>query len=609
MANDQVWWDAPKKAVHNVVLRYVQQIEQEQGDIFDRFVKLEQLYDPNTPDGDGEVGHVQENVIATGVDTLTAVITSTDIRARVMTDGADWGQRRRARHLEFYAEELKVELGIMSKCRRSAKESYKKGMGLTKWSTVFDEPRVEHVAVENVVVDQNECRDGKEPMQFHQWDTVDADELMARFPKSKEAIKRARGRRTDWGRNYWQRPAHHVAVLYSWRMAIGKKGTKWYVPGRETIVIDGHDLLDQDYEEQAPPFACLVNSVRQKSWYGISSAERVMGIQKALNRRNKQIERILDQNAVLTTYIRPADANLTVKTHRIGALAVVKGDYPQTPNPPIVSGETYQDKATLRTSGLEEMAIPQTTARATKPAGLDSAVALREHKDQTTERHAEKELGFEQLVLDTIKGALSMCKKLGKKAPTMIRRGRFGARQIPWNKVDMREVGIQLAAASNLNRTPAGRVQAVIEYAQAGIISQDEARELLQHPDLEAALSRYTAALEAVEYDLDEIADGNIVTPDPMMNLDMCHWRGQMDYQRWTREGAPEEIVETLRNYIVTAVWMAGQAANTNAPAVGADMGAAPIAADPMAPMPGMPPAGPAPTPALASQAMMLRAS
>jgi hypothetical protein len=82
-------------------------------------------------------------------------------------------------------------------------------------------------------------------------------------------------------------------------------------------------------------------------------------------------------------------------------------------------------------------------------------------------------------------------------------------------------------AASNLGRTPSGRIQFVIELAQAGIISTDSTRRLLKHPDLESELSLYTAALENVEHCLDEIADGRTVMPEPMMNLDMAVWRGQ----------------------------------------------------------------------------------
>jgi hypothetical protein len=64
--------------------------------------------------------------------------------------------------------------------------------------------------------------------------------------------------------------------------------------------------------------ACRRWIPRAKSWYGISGAERVAGIQRALNKRNWQIEKQNDNIALPTTWVRPADANMTTKTSRIG---------------------------------------------------------------------------------------------------------------------------------------------------------------------------------------------------------------------------------------------------------------------------------------------------
>jgi hypothetical protein len=619
--NEELWWRSPRGQAHDAVFETVRRIEQENGDLFDRFVKLEALYDPNGPDAAdaGErLDHVTENAIASGVDTVSAVISTTDVRSRVMTDGADWGQRRTARHLEWYAEQLGAELEILARARSACKESSKKGNGVVKRWVVFDEIRVEHVLIENIVVDDNECRAGRKPRQLHQWDWIDADELAAMFPGNDEAIEAARTSRrwhsADRGSQYG---ANMVAVLFSWRLPVGKKGTKNYVAGRYTACVDGRTLTDKKYEKDHFPFDMMVWSERVKSFYGIGGAERIAGIQRALNRRNWQIERANDQLALPTTYVRQADANLLVKSSRVGAMAVCRGEYPKTVTPVAVSGETYQSRIDLRESALNEFGVTSMQTHGTKPAGLDSGAALREFKDQTTQRFAPQERSFEDLVLDITWGVLDLCKDLGQKAPTVMRHSRFGARRIRWADVDMRDMKIQLQAASNLNRTPAGRMQTVVEYAQAGIITQDEARRLLEHPDLEGALSLYTAALEAIENDLDEIADGANVMPEPFSNLAMTVWRGQQEYLKWSVEGAPEDRLEALRQYVVQAAWMeqlrnAPQASNANMPAMGAELGAVPGAPPAGAEMPipagGITPPTSAPVAAFSDQAMQLRA-
>jgi hypothetical protein len=614
--NSDLWWRADKGAGHRSTWDVARKIENSQSDVFDRLHKLEVLYDPNTPDADSsgeQLAHVTENAVASNVDTVAAIVATADLRARYMTDGGDWQQQRTARHLEWYSEEQTRLLGVMRTCRGAFKEAAKKGNGLVKVSEKFGAPCVELVLVENVIVDQNETRDGRRPKQMHQWDVVDADELIALHPKFKTQIENARTRRKN-RRNAVGRSTNlqgnEVEVLHSYRLPVGIKGTDGFVAGRYLKTIDGADLTDKKWEENFFPYAEIVWTTRAKSWYGIGGAERIAGIQRALNKRNWQIERVLDQNALLTTYVRPVDANLAVKTSRAGNIGVIKGDYPVTPNPPLVSGETYQSRVDLKNSASEEFGQSRMATHGTKPAGLDSGAALREFKDQTTQRYATQEKDFETLVSDTITLVLWVCKGLGDKAPVITRRSRFGMKKLRWKDVDLRDAKVQIQMSSGLSRTPAGRMQTVIEFAQAGIISTDVARRLMQHPDLEAELSLYTSALEDVENCLDEIADGHPVMPEPFQNLAMIAWRGQNEYLKWKRNGAPERILELLRDFIVQAAWMKSMADGGGA-AAGAVPGAMP--GDPMQaqmpPMPGTDPGVGAPAAAFAPQAMALRAS
>src|ERR1700753_3422888 len=105
----EMWWHAPKEMVHATIYETVRRLEMTQNEIFERMHRLEFLYDPNTPllfaDDEGRHGGVQENIIASNVDTITATIATDDIRVVFDTDGADWETQRRAVKLELYCEE------------------------------------------------------------------------------------------------------------------------------------------------------------------------------------------------------------------------------------------------------------------------------------------------------------------------------------------------------------------------------------------------------------------------------------------------------------------------------------------------------------------------
>lgn len=562
----KTWNTAETGKVHEQVIKHVQRVEQEQFDLFDLFVKLACLYDPNSDrsTSGSTLGVVTENVVASNVDTVCAAISATDVRARFMTDDGDWATQRMARHLEWYANGLSTEYDVHDKCRHAFKSAAIKGTGIVwvmpdKWGRI----QVEAVEVDDIVVDETEVIGGM-PRQMHRrTNNVSVDVLVAAYPDHKAAIEKA-AQGSAKGKRMWAdyRPiqADRVVTVESIILPIGKKGEKGYKAGRYVKTIDGADLEDRKWEKPFFPVAKMVWSEKLEGWYGISAAERIAGHQRIINKGNWQIDRLIDQYAVPTTYVRMGDANLAVKqSNRLGTIAVYKQDIPKTIHPPAVSGEVYNRTTTVKNSAFEEFGVSRLAAQSAKPAGLDSGVALREYRDQTTQRFSMQEKAFEALVLDAIWLIVDACKDLGAKAPTIMRRTRFGAKRIKWADVDMRDVKVQIQAASTLPRTPAGRMQTVIEWAQAGIVSQDEARRLMQHPDLERAMSLYTAAIENIEHCLDEIADGAVLMPEPFQNLKLCVWRGQQEYLLWRDLGAPEERLESLRQFVVQAAYIVGQ--------------------------------------------------
>lgn len=618
------WWTAEKDQAHTGVFRTVREIDRRQFDVFNRFRQLESLYDTTprpgarvhrSPVGMNGIGRMHENVVASNVDALSAQVATTEVRAVFDTDDADWSTQRRARHLEWYIAGVGKLLKVRQKCAHAFKVGASmKGTAVCKVDIDrFDRVSVQHTLVDDIVINEAECRDGELPLHLHFRTTVERDVLLALHPKSKRQIKAAQGGLGQWQTWAGWRPIqrNELLVIESWRLPIGTKGHPNYVPGRHTKCIDGHTLLDEEYHEDFYPFAFMRFSRPISGWYGIGLAERIAGIQLALNRRNLQNEYKLDHGAFPTTWVSQQDAVLAtqqaaVMQNALGTVAVYRGQNPPTSvQAPTVSPEELRDADRLSVKAGEVSGVNRMLSQGVKPAGIETGVALREVRDTSTQRFAPQEADFEQFVLDVDWLILNCCKKLGDKAPTITRKSRFGDRKIPWNQVDMKEVRVWISAASTLSRSRAGREQTVIEWAQAGIISQDTAKRLLGHPDLDREMSLFTAAIESADECIEEIADGGQVYPEPFMNLDLLAWRGQQQYLNWLpkRIGCPEEVLESLRDMIVTAAWMSSQK-EQGAAAGGPDMSGVGSGGG----MPQLPPApsGPAPHAAFAPQAMQL---
>ena len=615
------WYKAPKHAAHAEVFAYVRRIETEQSDTLDRISLLEALYDPYSPTGSGPNSgrpqNVTENVVASNVDTTYASVGTSEVRARYLTDGADWSAQRRAKKLEYYTDGIGKAFKVHQLSRLGLKEAAKKGVGLNKvYRSRWDTLEVESARIADIIVADADSRPGAPPLQLHHVQRAyDRERLKAEYPEAAEDIDNMTGLGVTSTTSASSNPMlsrSKIAVVESIRLPIGLaplekpkgkskvlspshkevgKARARYVPGRRIIAIENRTLLDEEYNKPHYPFAVLTWSDREGSFYGISGAERIAGHQNALNRSNWQQDRIIDQSAMVTTFVRPSDSNVSVRSTKVGNVVTIKGDWPHTPVAPAVHPELTGRHARLLESAFNEFGQSRLAAASKIPAGLETGAAVREYRDQTTQRFTQQEAAFEQFVLDTYWLILDVCRDLGDKAPTVLE-SRW-RKPIEWSEVDLGQVRIQISAASTLPRSPAGREQTVLEWAQAGVISADSAKRMIGHPDLEKELSLYTSALEVIDDQVERMLDGEDAIPEPLDNLELARWRVTQHFNLARLGRAPEEVLDALRDFIALVQYMINQAqppANMNA-----------------APAPVGPPAG-QPTSALAPEAMNLRA-
>ncbi len=621
----RAWWRADKGEVHERVLPYVRTVENTQAELYDKFVKLEAAYDTNPRTNRyasqqdvrartrnrGEI--IFENLVAGQIDTVAANVADTDVRTRIKTDGADWSHQRTAKRLELYADGLGTLLEVGEKCRSGFKlGGALKGTGLNKvWIDQFEQIQVTPCRVDNIVVDELECPDGR-PKQLHYRDFFDREDLAAQFPDFEDKIERAQTMSSTGNWRLWAgyRPlqGHEIVVLESWRLPIGPRGHKNYVPGRHTLVIDGCDFLDEEYHKPHYPFAVMRWNKPAWGFYGISLAERIMPHQNLLNRRNFQINKSLNLKANPTTYVHQGDQNLAVKTtNELGTIAVYKVAIPTTVDYQAVGKETYDSRLQIKADAASETGVNQAMSGGAVPSGIESGVGVREVRSTRTQRFSIQERAFERFWLDTLWLVLDCCRDLGgTKAPEILKVSKYGNKRIKWSDVDLDDLKIEMMAASTMGDTEAGRQQRVTELAQAGLVTSEEARELYDHPDIGAVMSMYNAAYEDIQATVEAILDGATdLMPEPYQNLKLGVYMLQNTYLRAKDNGAPEEVLEALAAWIATAANILNPVPTpTETPMGGMPVTGAPAGPDTGVGPPPMPPdMGPPPQSALATGA------
>lgn len=575
MSDTDLWWDEEDDKVHLAIMGYVSALGQDQAPVHERHFRCAWLYNnqPIAHDysllGTGiDGGPVTENVIESVIDTATSMIAKQRPRPTFQTDGALWSVQRRAKKLELFMEAEFHRLGIYDHGVRAFREGCIFGTGGVKiYRTRGKKGRavVERFLIDELLVDERECRTGS-PRQLHQVKLVDRSVLKAMHARGKKKADIAAlidlANDDEAGDNSFRNlgrkrlDPNQVRVVESWHLPSGP-GAK---DGRHVITLDSGTLLDEPWERDDFPFVFYRWSERLTGFYGRGLAEQLAGIQLRINKLNKFIAKCQDLIPIPRFFVGMADQHIKSKfTTDIGRIYVTRtGTPPTIMNPPAVAPEIYEYKEQLKRSAYQFAGISELSAQSKKPADLESAAALREFNDIESSRFAIQAQRLEGWYLEVARQLVAVYKEIADEGgePVAVWKTRSRFKQIDWSEVDLEEdtYSMTIEAASILSRTPAGRLQAVIELSQAGLIDQDEARRLMGHPDLERSMSLYNAAIDDAEGVIEDLIEERFTTPEPFENLAFCVKRVQEQYLRTKRDKAPEVVLDGFRDWIDQAL-------------------------------------------------------
>ena len=136
--------------------------------------------------------------------------------------------------------------------------------------------------------------------------------------------------------------------------------------------------------------------------------------------------------------------------------------------------------------------------------------------------------------------------------------------------LDSKSYSIKLFPTNWDSLTPSDQLDKMVDMLQAGLLTQEDARLYLgggDNPDIDSTIALQNAPIMSVLAALDKILDGEEGSmPDPFMPLDDGNGGPGKGIQlaKWTYlkardDGAPEEILDQLSLWIVTAVAMIQQ--------------------------------------------------
>lgn len=518
------------------------------------------------------------NLVQSVTDTLVSRISQSRPQPVFLTDNGDYKQRLLSQKLNNFIIGEFYKTKAYEKATTALRDALVAGTGVVHtYETPDNQVGLERVLLTELLVDPNEAMYG-EPRQLYRMKLMDRDVLIANFPKFKTKLEMAAKAFPDNSADASKTVSDLVMVVEGWHLPSGKNAKD----GRHTIACSAGSLLDEEYVKDSFPFTFLHYAPRLLGFWSQGVAEQLMGTQMELNSILYTISKAIKLVGVPRIF-QEESSKVTSASHNneIGVIVKFRGTKPSYEVAPCNAPELYAERDKLIAYGYQQSGVSALQASSQKPQGLDSGEAIRTYDDISTDRFASLSRRYDNFFVDITHQMMDLAKEIA------IRDGQYstiypnknGTKEIDFPKMakEMDQFVVQCYTQSSLPKDPAGRMQKVVEMIQAGMVSIQEGRRLLDYPDLSQIEKLATAGEERIFSYLDAIIEsGKYNPPDPFMDLDLATTLTVQYINLYMPAKLEESKVQKLRDFFTQV-----QAIKT--------------AAMPPAPAPGMMPPGGAP--------------
>ena len=552
------------------------------------------------------------NVVRQAVDTLAAKIAKNQPLPTPITSGGTWKEKRRAKSFGKAIEGQFDLSGVWRLSPTIARDSGLFGTGISHNYRIGKTVYHERVFPWEIVLDPREAIYGK-PRNMYMKRWVDRFVLVERFPEFEKEILCAESPRSDSLDLGYDETADLVLVAESWHLPSGlleDSDKEKDHDGRHAICVSNCTMLKEEWRKQYFPFSVLRMSDPVAGWFGTGLAKQLTGLQYTINDTASVVQ---EAHALSGGYIlkeKGSDFETDKLDNGRGLVLEWAGSKPEWINPSPVHPDTMNFVLTLIPKAFEMTGVSQLSAQSQKPAGIESALALNTFNDIETERFALFAKQYEEYHIDIAWQQFDLMEEIQKEFGSLkIRvasreRGQWSLPELDFKEVrlDRESFVLKVFPTSLLSKKPASRIQEVENLANAGWIAPEDAKMLLDFPDLERVTDLDQAARRIIENAIEKMLDAEdpndpdaYTYPEPTFNLELCIKLGVSMYLDAKLGGAEEENLNLVLNFISDAQAQMTKASGGAPPAGGApppEGGPMPPEGAPMPPEGAMPPEG-----------------
>jgi hypothetical protein len=458
-----------------------------------------------TPDG----FEIKLNVVESIVDTLVSHLATARPTPMVQTDGGDskaLDQRTRAqRFLDGTFQYSKAHAAM----RRAGKDCFVWGTGLIKPRGDGSDVVFDRVFPWDLVVPTDQSGYGH-VREMYAVTYLQRDHALELWPNAADQLRMSpsyRGARRDLGDDT-------IEIVEGWRLRSA------HVIGTRTDTV-----VHEPWERNRFPVAAIRWKHRQCSWWGKGVVEQLEPIQREIwdvlyrlgvGRKGLGHPHVFVEEGSDLLPRQLTDNPLQTYSYR--------GRPPEIVLPQTIAPDVYKYLWDLVAQSWQLAGVSELAAMSKKPAGLNAGVALRAYQDAQSQRFQEFSLDFDALAVELGHLILDVAHDSPDEIYARVS-DPDGLTRISLGDVEMDRdrFVLSIAASGYLRKTPPGRLQDVSDLLDKGLLSQDQARRLLDAHDLAGEVDPSGASYKLWREDVDAMTRGEPREPDEYMNLQQAH--------------------------------------------------------------------------------------
>ncbi|MBQ2204631.1 MAG: hypothetical protein II411_01895 [Lachnospiraceae bacterium] len=431
---------------------------------------------------DDTTSSIQENIIASCIETLCSKIASQKVRPFFNTVNGTFKEMQVARQAQIFFDQLYEENNVNKIITNAFRDACIFDKGIIKISDEGISNRLPW----NVYVDPRE-------VSYNQITMV-----AERLPKTPgRLLKLKYGIKADYNLDYtvyeYYDVLEHVKAVY---------------------VVELDKVITSKYEPKIIPYISIHYSDPIKGNTSQSVVDQLYGIQMQIDELLAVMKDSIAMNPGMTLLIpRSSNIKTNMLSNRTGQIIQYDPIPGQTASPvtyatnDIISSQFVQLLDKLKNDAYEIVGISQLSATSQKPEGLNSGVALSTMEDIESDRFETQLNNVIRLYVDVAKACLDIFPPEENILPDDIVRANIKWADIVEARNNMK---IQFSAAQSLSKDPSEKLKQLTTLASSGVIPQSHIATLMELPDLQCGYSIANNAYNAVYTFIDEVMKNGV---------------------------------------------------------------------------------------------------